>query len=352
MTETMGLRRPIFAKKVNFPVCMAPMVGLSHVSFRRLVRSYLPAGAVTIWPTEMLSTFKLPQEKVGSTPETRRDPIEDLLVPQILGNEPKPISDSVKILENWGADGIDINMGCPVNKALKHNYGVALMGDAGYAADVVRATVASTAKPVSVKLRAGFDGNKDFLTKFVRGLESAGASYLTIHPRTAEQKRRGRADWVQIRELRESVNVPVIGNGDIQVADDVFRMLLETGCDMTMAGRALTARPWMLWQIGERLGFPPPVGREGCAPNGEREEALEYGRALLAMCDYVESDFGGDLGLRKLRFFIRTGSVWLDFGNSLYALAMKHKTIGDVRLAIAEFFKNDLRLVQRTELRS
>lgn len=352
MTETVGLSRPIFAKKVNFPVCLAPMVGLSHVSFRRLVRSYLPSGAVTIWPTEMLSTFKLPQEKVGSTPETRRDLIEDLLVPQILGNEAKPISDSVKILEDWGADGIDINMGCPVNKALKHNYGVALMGDAGYAADVVRSTVAATRKPVSVKLRAGFDGNMDFLKSFVRGLESAGANYLTIHPRTAEQKRRGRADWSQIRELRESVSVPVIGNGDIQVADDVFRMLAETGCDMTMAGRALTARPWMLWQIGERLGFPPPVGRSGRAPVGEREEALEYGRALLAMCDYVESDFGSDLGLRKLRFFVRTGSVWLDFGNSLYALVMKHKTVADVRVALVEFFKNDLRLVQRTELRN
>lgn len=331
---------------------MAPMVGLSHVSFRRLVRSYLPEGAVTIWPTEMLSTFRLPQEKVGATPETRRDPNENFLVPQILGNEPKPISESVKILENWGADGIDINMGCPVNKALKHNYGVALMGDADYAAEVVRVTARATSRPVSVKLRAGFDGNIDFLKSFVRGLESAGASYLTIHPRTAEQKRRGRADWEQIRELRESVSVPVIGNGDIQVAEDVFRMLNQTGCEMAMAGRALTARPWLLWQVGERMGFPPPVGRSGSAPASEREEALEYGRALLAMCDYVESDFGADLGLRKLRFFIRTGSVWLDFGNSLYALAMKNRSIADVRAAIIEFFKNDLRLVQRTELRS
>ncbi len=351
MSEVLGLRRPIFARKVNFPVCLAPMVGLSHVSFRRLVRSYLPSGAVTIWPTEMLSTFKLPQEKVGKTAETKRDLNEDLLVPQILGNEPKPICDSVKILEDWGADGIDINMGCPVNKALKHNYGVALMGDADYAAEVVRVTVRSTSRPVAVKLRAGFNGDMEFLKSFVRGLERAGASYLTIHPRTAEQKRRGRADWEQIRILRESLDIPVIGNGDIQVADDVFRMLADTGCDMAMVGRALTARPWMLWQIGERLGFAPPPGRCGSAPSGEREEAVEYGRALLAMCDYCEADFGGDVGLRKLRFFIRTGSVWLDFGNSLYALAMKHKTIGDVRAAILEFFKNDLRLSSRTELR-
>src|SRR4051794_21153033 len=119
---SVGLKRPVL--NANFPVCLAPMVGLSHLALRRLVRQYLPEGASTIWPTEMLNSRRLPLEAVGLTPETLRDPDETGLVPQILGNDETAIAQSVKRLREWGAEGIDINMGCPVQKALKHNYGV------------------------------------------------------------------------------------------------------------------------------------------------------------------------------------------------------------------------------------
>src|SRR3954462_8567505 len=115
------LERPLLGGRVDFPVALAPMVGLSHVALRLLVRRYLPAGAVTVWPTEMLSSWRLPREILGSTPETYRGEHEDFLVPQILGNEEEPSRESVARLADWGATGIDINMGCPVRKALKHN---------------------------------------------------------------------------------------------------------------------------------------------------------------------------------------------------------------------------------------
>jgi tRNA-dihydrouridine synthase len=341
------------------------MVGLSHVGLRLLVRDYLPKGARTIWPTEMLNSRRLPIEKVGSTPETRRAPNETDLVPQILGNEEGPIAASVEKLFDWGASGIDINMGCPVNKALKHNYGVALMGDPDYAAEVVRSTVKHSRVPVSVKLRAAPqpgrggesaasappDCNREFLLKFVRGLEDAGAAWICLHPRTAVQKRRGVADWSQIRMVREHLSIPVIGNGDVQTADDVFDMLEQTGCDLVMAGRALTARPWMLWQVGERLGWPPPPGRTGPAPITPEEEGAEFGRALRRLLSHHREFFSEDLGLRKFRFLVKTSAVWLFHGHDLYARVTNARSYDEMADTLAGFFAGEQSMSQRTNLR-
>jgi tRNA-dihydrouridine synthase len=328
------------------------MVGMSHMALRLVTRNYLPAGAETIWPTEMLSSWKIPKEKVGETPETLRAPFESGLVPQILGNEEGPIQETVARLIDWGAEGIDINMGCPVQKALKHNYGVALMGDPAYAAEVVRMTVTNSPVPVSVKLRAGPQGDFNFLLNFVRGLQDAGASWVTLHPRTAEQKRRGNADWDQIKRLRESVSIPVIGNGDVQTADDVFQILEETGCDMAMSGRALAARPWMMWQVGERMGLPAPYGREGeRAPQTPEEEGAEYGRSLRQLLMILLETHGESLALRKFRFHVRMTSVWLDFGHALYSAVMTAKTGDSVQQAMADFFKSDITMTPRTALR-
>jgi tRNA-dihydrouridine synthase B len=351
--EVAFLQRPVLRGGVNFPVCLAPMVGLSHVAFRRMIREYLPQEATTIWPTEMLNSRRIPSENLQTTPETMRADEETHLVPQILGNEEKPIALSVERLENeWGAEGIDINMGCPVKKALSHNYGVALMGDPLYAAEVVRMTVRSTKLPVSVKLRAGHQNDLAYLIDFVRRLEDAGASWISLHPRTTEQKRRGRADWSQIRSVREAVSLPVLGNGDVQTADDAFRMLTETGCDMVMIGRALTARPWLLWQIGEKIGLREPKGREGeRAPQTPEDEGVEYGRALKRLAQLMKIHYPGDLGLRKFRFFVRTSSPWLVFGHDLYARATKAKSFEELDQALEGFFSVSQSMTSRTELR-
>jgi tRNA-dihydrouridine synthase B len=350
--QATGLR-PILNGRVNFPVALAPMVGLSHVAFRRMLREYLPADAVTIWPTEMLNSRRIPGENLKTTPETMRFEDETELVPQILGNEEEPIARSVARLENeWGASGIDINMGCPVKKALSHNYGVALMGDANYAREVVSMTVANTRLPVSVKLRAGQQGDFEYLVGFAKGLQEAGASWLTLHPRTAEQKRRGSADWSQIKALRDRLSIPVIGNGDVQTADDALRMLSETGCDLAMVGRALTARPWLLWQIGEKLGFAAPPSRAGeRAPTTASEEGVEYGRSLKRLARLMREHFSEDLALRKFRFFVRTGAPWLQFGHDLYARSTKAKTLDELDVALVEFFNAEHFMSGKTDLR-
>src|SRR6185295_12088806 len=131
--------------------------------------------AFTIWPTEMLNSRKLPHQNLGETPETLRSSDEEGLVPQILGNDEPSIRESAVALEKWGAEGVDINMGCPVKKALRHNYGVALMGDMKYAAEVVGMAKRSTTLPVSVKLRSGMSHDRQYLKDFVLGLQENGA---------------------------------------------------------------------------------------------------------------------------------------------------------------------------------
>ena len=339
----------------NLPLTLAPMVGLSHLALRRLVRRYMPSDAKTLWPTEMLNSRRLPAQQLGETPETLRDLEEDGLIPQILGNEERFIEASMKKLEAWGAHAIDINMGCPVRRALKHNYGVALMGNPAYAQEVVRMTAKHTNLPVSVKLRSGQKRSEENnLLKFVEGIQAAGASWVCLHPRFGEDKRKGQADWPQIKKLKENVDIPVIGNGDIQTADDVFAMLDLTGCDKVMIGRALTARPWLFWQVGERLGLETPSEFHGQkAPSTPEEEAYEYGEAVLYFIKSCRELFVEKQAIRKIRFYLATSHVWLNFGHSLLSTSMKHNDLDSIEQAVQAFFQGPgLRMMQKTELRN
>ncbi len=338
---------------INFPLCLAPMVGLTHVALRLVVRDYLPLKANVPWPTEMLNSRRIPNEKIGFTPETFRGEEESFLMPQILGNDEYAISESIKLLEEWGAKGIDINMGCPVQKALRHNYGVALMGDPAYAAGVVKMATKSTKLPVSVKLRAaGTNGDFQYLLNFVQGLRDSGAAWICLHPRTAEQKRRGSADWSQIKALREAVDFPIVGNGDIQTAQDVYNMKEQTGCDLVMSGRGLAARPWMLWQLGEDLGFEMPEHlKHRDAPRTQEEEGAEYGRALMKFSDLCQKYFGEDLGMRKVRYYIRTTAVWLQFGHTLGSISTKSKNFLELNQNLGDFFKSPQIMFEYTQLR-
>jgi tRNA-dihydrouridine synthase B len=345
-------KRPILGGEMTFPLCLAPMVGLSHVHLRTLVRSYLPQGLKTIWPTEMLNSRKLPHQILGQTPETRKAQDEVGLVPQILGNEEKPIQDSVLALKQWGAQGVDINMGCPVQKALRHNYGVALMGDIRYAAEVVRMAVRSSDLPVSVKLRSGLNGDLGFLLEFTRELEAAGASWITLHPRMAAQKRKGEAQWDQVGWIRDRLKIPVIGNGDVQVASDALKMWEQTGCDGVMVGRAMVARPWIFWQAGEMMGLPSPFGREGFAPRGPFEEGAEYGRMVQRAAALFGEEKNQDLALRQFRYFVRVGSPWLQFGHFLLAGITKAKDFNGIHLFLKEFFSKPQSMSERTDLRA
>jgi tRNA-dihydrouridine synthase B len=338
-------------RNVNFPILFAPMAGLSHVAFRQLARSYLPRGARSLLFTEMLSTRLLPLEDVGRTPQTRISAEEDDLIPQLLGNDPSLIERSVEKLKSIDPAGLDINMGCPVSKVLKHNWGVGLMGDIRYAEQVVRSARRATDLPLSVKMRTGLSDDPVYLVEFVQMLEEVGANWVTLHPRIQAQYRRGRANWEYIARVRESVRIPVVGNGDVQEHDDVLRMQRETGCDGVMVARAATARPWIFWQVGEALGWPPPEGREGeRAPRTPEEEGLEYRRALSYFCDRLEFHFADAEQMPRLKLFLTWGNKWVFFGHYLWKQVNRCSDLPSARVAINHFFSSPTRLLPRTNI--
>jgi len=336
---------------VRFPVMVAPMVGISHVAFRAMLRRYVPVGLDPLIFTEMLSTRRLPTERLDTTAELRCTDAEkageDRFIPQLLGNEQRFIRPSVAKLESLRPWGFDINMGCPATHVLKHNWGVRLMGDPAYAAGVVRMVRESTDRPVSVKMRGGSDKvcDLEYLDEFTHALEEAGADWITIHARTREQGHEGRADWQLVSEIARRRRIPVVANGDIQTASDALTVLRDFGAGGVMIARAATVRPWILWQVAEDLygdqsGVLAPAGRAGeKAPRTREEESREFFRACLALIDELETHFGDrqDDALKKFSFFAATGARWFMFGHAFWAVTKKAKSTGHLRELIEDY---------------
>lgn len=327
---------------IDFPFMIAPMVGLSNVAFRALVRSYTPASARALLFTEMLSTRRIPDEKIETTNELKCAPGEAYFVPQLLGNEEKYIAPSIGKLLAQDPWGFDINMGCPVARTLKHNWGVRLMGDTDYAADVVRMVKRHSPKPVSVKMRGSPGAGEDLetLLAFTAALEEAGADWLTIHPRPRAQHHKGEANWRLVGEVRAARGIPVVANGDIQTSEDALDVYRDFKVDGCMVARAATARPWILWQIAEDLGVDEaPPGRHGQrAPRSPEEEGREYINACLSHIDFMTRFFPTeDYVLEKFRFFAATGARWFAFGHAFWKLTTKAKSVAELRDAVAEY---------------
>jgi tRNA-dihydrouridine synthase B len=327
---------------INFPFFIAPMVGLSHVAFRELIKFYTPPNVNVIRFTEMLSTRRIPNEKLESSNELRVAQNENYFIPQLLGNEEKYIAPSIEKLTQKNPFGFDINMGCPVSHTLKHNWGVRLMGDINYAASIVEITKKHTKLPVSVKLRGGADKTEDenYLLSFTSALEQNGADFLTIHARTRAQKHNGDANWGLVSRVRNKLSIPVIANGNIQNAQDAIDVIKEFGCDGAMIARAACARPWIIWQICENLNNNvTPVGFEGrTAPRGSYEESIEYGKACLKFLEILKHYFLDEAYiLDRFRFFVATGARWFQFGHYFWKMTMSAKSISELENVVIHF---------------
>jgi tRNA-dihydrouridine synthase B len=322
---------------ISFPFLVAPMVGISHVAFRELVRSYLPQGVEPLLFTEMLSSRRLPSERLDNAESLYIATGETRFIPQLLGNEEQFIAPSIRKLMPLSPWGFDINMGCPKSHALQHNWGVRLLGDKNYAGEVVRMTKRHSPVPVSVKLRAGLDDtiDMDYLYRFTETLEEAGADWLTIHCRTKSQGHRGVADWGVVGKIAARRSIPVVLNGDIQTAEDACQAFTENGVSGVMVARAATARPWILWQIAHRLRFGdlasvPPITPE--------EEGAEYFRACFKFSHLLEKYFGETKpALKRMEFFVALGSRWLPFGHELWRLVKRSQSLAEARSVVSDY---------------
>lgn len=308
-----------------FPYIMGPMVGISHVAMRDVVRSFIPEGLDVPIFCEMLSTLRLPSERLDCAEELKvTDKDRNSFIPQILGNERWYIERSIQKLLNLEPRSIDINMGCPAKQTLRHNWGVRLMGDPQYAADVVKTTRECYDGKLSVKLRCGIKKlDIKYLLDFTEALESAGADWLTIHARLQAEKHKGTAYWDQLREIKAERKIPIVANGDIQTCDDAIHIVDKLGLDGAMVGRAVTARPWIFWQIAYKKGL--------CTqrpPESPEEEGQAYLDAAILLAERLAYHFpNSPKNLRKLRFFVTHSHKWLHFGHSFYKVCMKAKTL-------------------------
>lgn len=225
-------------------VVLAPMAGICNSSFRRICKEM---GCGLIY-AEMVSDKAIVYNNQKTIDMLYMSDFERPLSQQIFGSDKESFVEAAKyIYQNMRPDIIDINMGCPVPKvAVRAQAGSALLKNPDKIYEIVKAVVEAVPIPVTVKIRSGWDSKSINAVEIAKIIESAGASAICVHPRTRSQGYSGKADWSVIKAVKESVTIPVIGNGDIKNPEDAKRMLNETGCDAVMIGRGVLGNPWLI----------------------------------------------------------------------------------------------------------
>ena len=244
--------------EIEKPLILAPMAGVTDLPFRLLCKEQ-GAGLVC---TEMVSAKAILYKNKNTGLLMAIDERERPAALQLFGCEPETMAEAARQIQERNFDILDVNMGCPVPKVVNNGEGSALMKDPRLAGEIVRALVKAVKKPVTVKIRKGFDEDQVNAVEMARILEDAGAAAIAVHGRTREQFYSGKADWEIIRRVKEAVSIPVIGNGDVDSPEKAAAMFRETGCDGVMIARGAQGNPWIfsrtLRYLEEGVLLPPP----------------------------------------------------------------------------------------------
>ncbi|WP_283683355.1 tRNA dihydrouridine synthase DusB [Parablautia sp. Marseille-Q6255] len=269
-------------------IILAPMAGVTDLPFRLLCKEQ-GAGMVC---TEMVSAKAISFHNKNTEALLETSPEERPVSLQLFGSDPDIISEMAAYIEERPFDILDINMGCPVPKVAGNGEGSALMRNPELVGEIIRKTVRAIKKPVTVKIRKGFTEKEVNAVEIAKIAEASGASAIAVHGRTREQYYSGQADWDIIRQVKEAVKIPVIGNGDIDTPQKARQMLEQTGCDGIMVGRAVRGNPWLFDQIREYL-------ETGRIPERPSKEEV---RAMMLRHARMQIGYKGDyIGIREMR---------------------------------------------------
>lgn len=267
---------------------LAPMAGVTDLPFRLLCREQ-GAGLLCM---EMVSAKAIQYNNKNTRALLAIHPDEPPVSLQLFGSDPDVISEVAKQIEELPFSILDINMGCPVPKIVKNGEGSALMRNPKLVHEIVEKTVRAIQKPVTVKIRSGFDETCMNAVEIAKIIEDAGAKAVVVHARTREQFYSGKADWDIIRRVKEAVSIPVIGNGDVTSGESAIAMKVQTGCDGVMIGRGAQGNPWIFSELLEY----ERTGKIHQRPSGEEIKQMIYRHAKLQL------EYKGEyLGMREMR---------------------------------------------------
>ena len=328
------------------PFVVAPMAGMTDTAFRRLVKRHGGCGLVV---TEMVSSEGLVRgidrtlEYAEYTEEERPVSI------QIFGGDPPKMAAAARIVQDMGADIVDVNMGCPVPKIAKHNAGCSLMREPDHAARVVEAMVGAVSIPVTVKMRAGWTDKDRNAPVLARKVQDAGAAAITIHGRTAEQSYSGWADWDLVTQVASDLRIPVFGSGDCVEPEQIIERM-KSGVEGVLVGRGVLRNPWILAQAADIAAGRPP---RTVTLRERGQFLLDYIELLLDQREQEQQGFrhvapGGPLSvpasgherwvINKLRALCSWYSKGLDSGSHLRIRINSAESIAQLRHIVDEFF--------------